>query len=369
MKNLSDNIILYILLLLFASCTEELQLVSVEKNNTTTVNLRFSTRATMDADIEDNEGIKTLRVILLDANWNILQNIYQSGLDNIPETTVTLKNVPKQQVRFLVMANEESMGRSFDTSSLMQDMSQRGGLKEIFNRAWEDASRSNFPKMAEKIEMYGLPMTGVKGATDVQLEEDENGHHDYNDKLYEDGGLVDLTNASALPQTIDIPLVRCVAKLVVNVTNKMDENLEVSSVRFGRFFSNKTYYYAHNPFHMPYETGIYYHIFELPQEVTITQNDKKTVFTGYIYPVSLPNDNNNYRYSISLKSNILSTSNYQVFLNKTSSLTGETTEIGRNKKAIINCTVDVDGLQVDLENLNLVVQHWDDKTGMGITFD
>ena len=310
MKSISNNIIYILLLFILPACTEEMSLLPSEEE-TTVVNLHFTTRATIDSDIELNEGIKTLRVILVDADWNILQNVYQSGLGNLAETTVVLKDVPKAQIRFLVIANEESMGRSFDTFTLLQDLGI-GNLKNIFNRAWEDNAHAYFPKMDSEIQLHGLPMTGVKGAADVTLDQDGGESHNYNKILYEDNAIIDLSDAGAISQTIEIPLVRCVAKLVVNIENRMDESLTISAVRFGRFFSNKAYYYAHSPFHMPYGTNVDYFNFE--KDIKIEANSKlENALTVYFYPVSLPNDNDYYRYSISFISETLqSLSNYQV---------------------------------------------------------
>ena len=47
--------------------------------------------------------------------------------------SVTLR-LPRQEVRFLAIANEKSMNRSFDTATLMADLGlnyEQNGLKEI----------------------------------------------------------------------------------------------------------------------------------------------------------------------------------------------------------------------------------------------
>ena len=262
----------------------------------------------------------------------------------------------------------------------------QNGLKEIFNRAWDDADPA-FPKTASQyityedadntipvstIGQYGLPMTGVRGASDIFTDQG-NGetHHDYNNMLYEDidESPIDLTSVSSL--SLEIPLVRCVSKVVVKVTNAMNKDLNIYSVRFGRFFANKVYYYAHDPLHMPGETNLANWIFRFAKNSPIqltSGTEDQTVFIGYIYPTSLPREevtNPPYRYSIALESNVNATSTYTVFLSKDQN--AETTDIGRNKLVVIDCTVNVHSMQID--ELQLIVLPWDEADENNIIFD
>lgn len=375
---------LYIVLIgvwvmLFQACSNDaLEKPEASDTELATVNIRVSTRANngTDSNMDANEGIKALRVIVLDEDWKILDNWYQEGLGGTEgkteEKNITLQ-LPRTKVRFLAIANEKSMGRSFDTASLMEDnflSYLTNGLKEIFNRAWDDATPA-FPKTAVEIAQYGLPMTGVKGCHDIFSGEGEGTsdgeHHDYNCTLYQDEeNPFDLSGVTSI--NIEIPLVRCVSKLVVNVQNVMNEDLEISSVNFGRFYVNKVYYYAHQPLHLPYETVRNSHAFPFPEDkaFVVKADGTEQILIAYFYPVALPNANNNYRYSISLKSNIAATSNYQVFLKKTDSSSG-TTDIGRNKMVVINCTVNVNKLMIN--DLILIADPWDDATMDDIIFN
>ena len=388
------------MLVLLSACSDNTSLPSSEAPDAelATVHLRVSTRANDGADgnMDANEGIKALRVIVLDADWKILENWYQEDLGDTDgkteEQTITLK-LPRTKVRFLAIANEKSMGRSFDTASLMADFSSEyatDGLKNIFNRAWDDATPA-FPQTAaafttfsdaehtnsiKTIAKYGLPMTGIKGGYDILTGEGsgvgEGEHHDYNSELYvdtekENEAPIDLTNVTSID--IEIPLVRCVSKIVVNVTNAMAQDLIIQSVNFGRFFTDKVYYYAHSPLHLPGETDAKTQIFNFENEMTIEAGkEKQTVFVGYIFPVSLPREettNPPYRYSIALRSNVDATSTYTVFLKKDPNTA--TTDIGRNKMLVVNCAVNVHSLTVT--NLKLEVEPWD-ETGTGqIIFD
>lgn len=372
--------------MMLPACSNDVSDLSSETSDTelATVNIHVSTRANdgTDSNMDADEGIKTLRIIVLDENWKILENWYQEGLGGTEgkteEQAITMQ-LPRTKVRFLAIANEKSMGRSFDTETLMADNFfnyATNGLKNIFNRAWDDATPF-FPKTAANfittdvddtqisdIVANGLPMTGIVGGKDI-ITGDGSGvgngeHHDYNQNLYQDRGEspINLTNINTL--SLEIPLVRCVSKLVVNVTNAMDEDLTIKSVRFGRFFTNKVYYYAHDPLHLPFETSYNFSIFRFTTPITIQSNEKQNIFIGYFYPVALPNNNETFRYSIALESNVAATSTYHIFLPKKAS-TG-TTDIGRNKLVKVDCTVNVKEFTVN--NLILIVDHWDDAGDM-----
>ena len=208
MRNSLYILFLGAMLVLLNACSDNTSLPSSEAPDAelATVHLRVSTRANdgADSNMDANEGIKALRVIVLDEDWKILENWYQENLGGTDgkteEQTITLK-LPRTKVRFLAIANEKSMVRSFDTASLMSDEGlnyNTYGLKEIFNRAWDDTPPP-FPKTAAEIAENGLPMTGVKGATDVNLNPDGNMAQDYNETLYQDtSGAIDLSNATSV---------------------------------------------------------------------------------------------------------------------------------------------------------------------------
>ena len=389
---------LYIVLIgvwamLFQACSNDALIQSeVSDTELATVNIRVSTRANGGADtnMDANEGIKALRVIVLDENWKILDNWYREGLGGAEgkteEQTITLQ-LPRTKVRFLAIANEKSMGRSFDTASLMEDFSneyENNGLKNILNRAWDNETPA-FPQTAatfstfsdvehtisiKTIAEFGLPMTGIKGGYDILTGAGSGtgtgGHHDYNSGLYmdtkeENSAPIDLTNATSID--IEIPLVRCVSKIVVNVTNAMAQDLTIQSVNFGRFFTNKVYYYAHSPLHLPGEIRRtrFNFIFNTPESVP--SNEQKEVFVGYIFPTAIPNMSSDHLYTIALGSNVEGTNSEQVFFKKGDAIEGETTDIPRNSLITINCTVNLHELTV-ISDLELWVLPWKDAGDM-----
>lgn len=336
-----------------AACTDEETAMQEENRpqGTTAVSLMFNTRAN-EGDIDPNEGIKTLRIIVTDEAGTILYNQKESGLGDVERRTVSIE-LPKTKVRFYVFANEESMGREFDTEGLEQDgLLAEGKLTSgnILGMAWTDTERAHFPKLAtdESIAQFGLPMTGCRG---VQA------HDTYKD----DGIPVDLTNKTV--EQIEIPLIRCVIKIVVDITNAKigDEYLDINAVNFGRFFPDKVYYYMHSNRTMPQGTNVTYHDFDLEPSVSIPQGEERTVCTVYTYPVTLPNSGDVYRYSIGLNDE----RDYKVFLTKN----GErgNTYIPRNSRLVIKGTMS-GTLTINWTDLYLVVCCWEDKN-MDITFE
>lgn len=344
------GIVLCVCLTIMACADDMAEQVNNESSKAT-VNLTFNTRAN-EGDIDANEGIKTLRIIVTDEAGTILYNQKESGLGDVERHTVSIE-LPKTKVRFYVFANEESMGREFDTEGLEQDgLLAEGKLTSgnILGMAWTDTERAHFPKLAtdESIAQFGLPMTGCRG---VQA------HDTYKD----DGIPVDLTNKTV--EQIEIPLVRCVIKIVVDITNAKigDEYLDINAVNFGRFFPDKVYYYMHSNRTMPQGTNVTYHDFDLEPSVSIPQGEERTVCTVYTYPVTLPNSGDVYRYSIGLNDE----RDYKVFLTKN----GErgNTYIPRNSRLVIKGTMS-GTLTINWTDLYLVVCCWEDKN-MDITFE
>ena len=172
---------------------------------------------------------------------------------------------------------------------------------------------------------------------------------------------IDLSNVTSID--IEIPLVRCVSKIVVNVTNAMAQDLTIQSVNFGRFFTDKVYYYAHSPLHLPGEISRTPFNFYFNTPESVSSNEQKEVFVGYVFPTAIPNINPNFLYTIALGSNVEGTNSERVFLKKENANEGETTDIPRNSLITINCTVNLHELTVT-SNLELWVLPWDDAGDM-----
>lgn len=331
------------------ACTDDVAVQEGDGSTKATANLVFSTRAN-PGEIDENEGIKTLRIIVTEEDGTLLYNQQKTGLGDVERHAVSIE-LPKTKVRFYAIANEESMGHSFTTEQLEQDGILTDGKllpESLVNKAWEDDQRIYFPKQTSEISEHGLPMTGCKG---VQQ----------HDVYLDDGNLVDLTNKTV--EQIEIPLVRCVVKFVVKIKNAKADggNLEISTVNFGRFFTDKVYYYMHSKRTLPENSNITHQNITLNPAVSIPINEQSIVCTLYTYPVSLTNSGDYYRYSIALNNN----NDYKVFLTKDGE--GGATYIPRNSRLAIEGTV-TEKLNITWTDLQLVVSCWEDKD-MNITFE
>ena len=235
MKKLRQYIGIIALLLVagaVSSCVKEEG--AAEPSGAVNLNLQLLgiSRATDPGTGFDNK-IKTLRILITDEDGNILVN----GMsENLTSNTVRIMGVPRKSVRIYAFANEASMGRSFDTKSLLVDIDQNETLhqsiaglndgkltpEEILARAWDDVNQKDcFPLTeAEAIKLdRGLPMTGHLGVAKSDTYDD-------------DGSAIDLTDEGQTEYTINISLVRCVVKVAVSLTNNTEADIELTKILF-----------------------------------------------------------------------------------------------------------------------------------------
>lgn len=187
--------------------------------DTATVNLVFSTRQVdvTDANARINEGIKTLRVILVQ-DGKVIENYKATGLGTgdtpLLSQTITFWQIPKAQSTFYAIANEESIdglgtylagyskGSDFGTD---EDTELRGHVIV--------AQTGTIPGDADAIATNGLPIAGIQTA--------------------------DLTNATD-NQSIVIPITRAVAKMELTLTNATGKEFALNQISFGKFFADQT---------------------------------------------------------------------------------------------------------------------------------
>lgn len=156
--------------------------------------------------VEAGEGIKTLRVIVLDAQNNVEFNYYQSfGNEADPQTekTVTFLGMTTGAKKFYVVANEESLGLTGT------DYPAKGA--NLLNKVITDAGRSHFPKLKGG-DITSLPVTGYK---EVPITADT--------------------------KNITIETYHAVAKIVFKVKNTSSEDITLTGFRLGQFFADRTY--------------------------------------------------------------------------------------------------------------------------------
>ena len=363
---------LSVILLMFltgvmSSCIKDSDIVE-SSSETVTLNFHLAglSRSTVDNENDFDNEIKTLRFLITDVDGEILINSILNNVDL--SKPIRIVGVPRSKIRVYAFANEGSMGRSFDTESLLKDIDQNtsydignnnGKLEpdEILARAWDSENQATFFPLTleEAIDKdKGLPMTGCYGVKN-------------SDEYHDDGNPLDLTDEKIIEKDIKIYLVRCVAKIVVNLTNKTSSSIDLSSVMFGRFFPNKVYYYRHteDDVQTPNNTELTYHNFDKVSTLRVGVNEN--VLTYYLYPSSTDNNNDYYRFSIALNTTKLPAINgqYKEFFKTEDS---NRTILGRNTILTVNGTINPGSFTVS-SNLQVKIEDWNSKGDMDIEFN
>lgn len=255
MKNLRKYLGLILFLFLAGimnSCMKD-DLSKADLEDTATVTLHINdSRSGGTSPVEADEGIKTLRVIVLDAGNKVEFNYKQSfgnETDPLTEKTVTFLGMTTGIKKFYVVANEESLG-------LMEDGYPAKGTTvnnpdDLLKRVITDAGRSYFPKL--KNETASLPITG-----------------------YEE---VDITTET---ENITIETYHAVAKIVFKVKNTSSEDITLTGFRLGEFFADQTYLF---PLAIGQLTGVNYAMFARDVAGTFASGAAEATeyFTCYLY--------------------------------------------------------------------------------------
>lgn len=185
---------------------------STDSEGTATVTLHINdSRSGGTSPVEAGEGIKTLRVIVLDAKNKVEFNYKQSfGNETGPQTekTVTFLGMTTGAKKFYVVANEESLNLTD------ADYPAKGTTvtnpNDLLNKVITNTERSHFPKL--KGEVTSLPITRYME--------------------------VDIT---ADTKNLTIETYHAVAKIVFKVENTSSSNITLTGFRLGQFFADQTY--------------------------------------------------------------------------------------------------------------------------------
>lgn len=263
MKNLRKYLGLTLFLFLAGimnSCIKD-DLSRADSEDTATVTLCINdSRSGETSPVEAGEGIKTLRVIVLDAENEVEFNYKQSfGNETDPQTekTVTFLGMTTGAKKFYVVANEESLDLTDD------DYPAKGTTTDpnnLLNKVITDAGRSHFPKL--KNEITSLPITGYK---EVEITADT--------------------------KNLTIETYHAVAKIVFKVKNTSSEDITLTGFSLGQFFADQTYLF---PSATGQLTGVNYATFDGTVEDTFDAGAAEAVeyFTCYLYET--PEDKKNY---------------------------------------------------------------------------
>lgn len=185
---------------------------STDSEGTATVTLHINdSRSGGTSPVEAGEGIKTLRVIVLDAENEVEFNYKQSfgnETDLQTEKTVTFLGMTTGAKKFYVVANEESLDLTDD------DYPAKGTTTDpnnLLNKVITDAGRSHFPKLKGG-DITSLPVTGY---SEEQITADT--------------------------KNITIETYHAVAKIVFKVKNTSSEEITLTGFSLGQFFADQTY--------------------------------------------------------------------------------------------------------------------------------
>lgn len=255
MKNLRKYLGLILFLFLAGimnSCMKD-DLSKADSEDTATVTLHINdSRSGGTSPVEAGEGIKTLRVIVLDAGNKVEFNYKQSfgnEMDPLTEKTVTFLGMTTGAKKFYVVANEESL----DLTDA--DYPAKGTMvtnpNDLLNKVITDTERRHFPKL--KGEVKSLPITGYKE--------------------------VDIT---ADTKNLTIETYHAVAKIVFKVENTSSSDITLTGFSLGQFFADQTYLF-------PSATGqlenVSYGTFgrDNVRGTFVTGADATEYFTCYLY--------------------------------------------------------------------------------------
>lgn len=265
MKNLRKYLGLTLFLFLAGimnSCIKD-DLSRADSEDTATVTLYINdSRSGETSQVEAGEGIKTLRVIVLDAENKVEFNYKQSfgnETDPLTEKTVTFLGMTTGEKKFYVVANEESLGLN-DADYPAKGDPVTNDLNDLLDKVITDAGRSYFPKL--KNEITSLPITGYM---EVEITADT--------------------------KNLTIETYHAVAKIVFKVKNTSSEDITLTGFSLGQFFADQTYLF---PSATGKLTGVNYAKFDGTVEDTFDAGAAEAVeyFTCYLYET--PEDKKNY---------------------------------------------------------------------------
>lgn len=207
----------------------------------------------------DEDAINNLRVIILSKNAGSINRLFTSA--ELPSSTdggmITIENVPVGEVQMYVIANEAGLGLDYSDLATLQKQvitaPETGTRKVLF----QDEHREYFPKRGSQFPSAGLSMSWM------------------------DKSLV-IESPSETVQTIDVALLRAVAKLNIVMNNTTDGDIIIQEVNLGGFFANSLYLFRETNLDVPQNTGYVTWDFE-DLAINVSAKSKETMVC-YVYP-------------------------------------------------------------------------------------
>ena len=306
-------------------------------DETATVNLVFDTRADnngdgLDDDALPGEGIKTLRVIIVDTDKDIVDvNELRDFSDETPQPvlqkTLTILDLPAGNKEFYVIANEASVGLTgLDTPDEGEEFGE-AEKTALLSRIINDPQRTYFPAAAAEVEKKGLPIAGMATANITGTED----------------------------QTIEIPITRAVAKMELTLTNNTGKAFALNQIAFGEFFADETRLF---PGQATLTSGYEVASFTPNATLAASGEGQTQTFTYYFYESAAGEG----EYTIALNDGSDYAAAPIMVDNK------PLASIARNTQLKVTGTIESTETEVRL-SLKVVVMPWDEVTNPDITFD
>ena len=265
-KRISTCCWLSLACLLAASCIKEDNGYS---SATADVNLVFSTRADEGSSgnlLEDegvpagpHEGIKTLRIIVVDEYENVVKNEHrdyrdgeENGIQN--EKQLIIFDVPVGKHTFYVIANEESLGKAYTNEELENTYDWDLDTHKL---EFPDENNLYFPKKSDEITEKGLPITN-KMEVDVRPD----------------------------MEPVRISIIHAAVKMNIRFVNTTDEEIVINQVQFGPFIGDRMYLFPERQLDVPNDaryTGVNFGGDSSPLGIEVPAGGEAS-FVCYTYP-------------------------------------------------------------------------------------
>ena len=249
-------------------CTEESPALAGHETATLRLNipqLEVSSRST-GTDAEN--AIHSLWVLVWTNNGEgedkVVHNTkYVAG--TLPaDHVITIENVPVGPVEIYVVANEESIGKTYEDLQSWEDdiVSAEIDGKQVQKVVFKDESRQHFPLKGEPDfagSQEGLPMSW-EGTVEVAIQSD------------------------GAPQNVTVELKRMVAKINLTISHDYTDAIEINEIAFGKFFGDRLYLFQPGdqlaiPSDVVYADKVYGGL-----HVSLPENTNTRTLSLYVYP-------------------------------------------------------------------------------------
>lgn len=311
----------------FAGCTREAD-EPVADGCTATIRLDIPMlEAETRVDVKgDENAINQLRVIILSQGATSINQTFTA--DKLTSGSITIDNVPVGPVQMYVIANEASLDKDYNNLlDLKNDVVDVDGKRKVLIK---DESRTYFPKRGSEFPPTGLPMEWMNKNLTIEP-------------------------PTGTPQTIEVQLVRAVAKLNIMMNNALSEPITITGMSFGKFFGNSLYLFHESNLDVPEDNDGTMYDSKAYSDLDITiQGNQSEQLVLYIYPSFAWKSGTLSPYTIGFSTAAGKTYPEQTFVNDYGALNS----IARNTQVNISATLRTDAhIQI-----NYKVVPWENNT-------